>query len=340
VPVAPPAPRRDSFAERLRALEREIDEVLASAGGGDEPALAGLARDAGDELVALVADLGRAFAEGGAGGVVTRLRMIGTTERPDGFGLDPGFRTRLAPLTRLLYDRWWRVEARGVEHVPADGRALLVANHSGGLFPYDAWMIAHAVEAHHPAGGRLVRPLLDDAVYHFPFLGPWLARAGAVRGSADNARRLLAAEQAILVFPEGTKGLGKHYRDRYRLQRFGRGGFASLALRTGAPLVPVAVIGAEEIHPVLAKSRLLARALDVPYVPLTPTFPWFGLLGLMPLPTKWTITFGAPLDLAGEHGSDAWEDELLVNRLKERVRERIQRMVIAGLRDRHSVFTG
>jgi 1-acyl-sn-glycerol-3-phosphate acyltransferase len=151
---------------------------------------------------------------------------------------------------------------------------------------------------------------------------------------------LLAGEHAIAVFPEGAKGVGKYYRERYRLQRFARGGFVTLALRTGAPLVPVAIIGGEEIHPVIAKWNWVARILKVPYFPVTPTFPWLGLLGLVPLPTKWRIVIGAPLDLAGEHGRDAADDDLLVNRLKERVRERVQRMIVEALRTRDSVFAG
>jgi 1-acyl-sn-glycerol-3-phosphate acyltransferase len=192
---------------------------------------------------------------------------------------------------------------------------------------------------HHPGGGRHARPLVEDFVYHMPFLGPILARAGIVRASSQNARRLLRREQAVIAFPEGAKGLGKYYRDRYRLQRFARGGFVALALQTGAPLVPVAVVGAEEIHPVIGRWQWLARGLDVPYFPVTPTFPWLGLLGLVPLPTKWRIVFGAPIDLAAQYGPDAHRDELLVNRLKEEIRERIQRMVVAALSDRSSVFT-
>ncbi len=223
--------------------------------------------------------------------------------------------------------------------MPLSGRLLLVGNHSGGLFPYDGVMIAEALRAHHPGGGRDARPLVEDFVYHMPFLGPVLARAGIVRASSQNARRLLAREQAVIAFPEGAKGLGKYYRDRYRLQRFARGGFVSLALQTGAPLVPVAVVGGEEIHPVLARWDWAARGLDLPYFPLTPTFPWLGLAGLVPLPTKWRIVFGAPIDLAGQHGPDAHRDDLLVNRLKEEIRERIQRMVVAALAERQSVFT-
>lgn len=333
-------PRSDPFSERLRALEREIDEALNRAGGNVDGGLIAMARAAGEDLLAFYAELGRAFMSGGAGGVFVRLRMIGTADRVDDFGYDPVFYVRVAPLLRFLYERWWRVELVGAEQVPPSGRVLLVANHSGGFLPYDGLMIAYGLRQHRPGGGREVRPLVEDFVYHLPFVGPWLTRAGAVRASPENAARLLAHEQALAVFPEGAKGIGKYYRERYRLQRFGRGGFVTLALRTATPLVPVAVIGGEEIHPIIAKWQWLARLLGLPYFPLTPTFPWLGAFGLVPLPTRWRIVFGAPIDLAAEHGAGAHEDDLLVNRLKEQVRERIQRMLVDGLRERDSVFTG
>jgi 1-acyl-sn-glycerol-3-phosphate acyltransferase len=347
-PAETPAPRRrrkrpgdadhEAFGRRLRELEREIDDVLAGLGSGTEYELGTWVRGATEEVLGFYADLGRAFIEGGLGAAFVRLRMLGTAASVDEFGYDAAFHARLAPLIQLLYGRWWRIETSGLEHVPLSGRLLLVGNHSGGLFPYDGVMIAEALRTHHPGGGRQARPLVEDFVYHMPFLGPLLARAGIVRASSQNARRLLRREQAVIAFPEGAKGLGKYYADRYRLQRFARGGFVSLALQTGAPLVPVAVVGAEEIHPVLARVDWVARGLDVPYFPITPTFPWLGLFGLVPLPTKWRIVFGAPIDLAGQHGPDAHRDELLVNRLKEEIRERIQRMLVEALSARDSVF--
>jgi 1-acyl-sn-glycerol-3-phosphate acyltransferase len=328
----------DAFGARLRELEREIDDVLAGLGGGTGMELDAWLRGAAEEVLGFYADLGRAFMAGGLGAAFVRLRMLGTAERVDDFGYDPEFHARLAPLLRFLYERWWRVEAGGLDHVPATGRLLLVGNHSGAFFPYDGLMIAEALRSAHPGGGRAARPLVEDFVYHTPFLGPVLARAGIVRASSQNARRLLAREHAVIAFPEGAKGLGKFYRDRYRLQRFARGGFVALALQTGAPLVPVAVVGAEEIHPVVARWDWAARGLDLPYFPVTPTFPWLGLFGLLPLPTKWRIVFGPPIDLAAQHGPDAHRDELLVNRLKEEIRERIQRMLVSALADRPSVF--
>jgi 1-acyl-sn-glycerol-3-phosphate acyltransferase len=337
--AAPAADPHEAFGRRLRELERELDDVLAGIGVESDYELATWLRGAGEELLGFYADLGRAFMHGGVAGAFIRMRMIGTAEQVDDFGYDPSFHARLLPLTRLLYEQWWRVETTGLDQVPVSGRLMLVGNHSGGFFPYDGVMIAEALRAHHPGGGRQARPLVEDFVYQAPFLGPVLARTGIVRASSQNARRLLTREQAVIAFPEGAKGLGKYYRDRYRLQRFGRGGFVSLALQTGAPLVPVAVVGAEEIHPMLARWQWLARGLDLPYFPVTPTFPWLGLLGLVPLPTKWRIVFGTPIDLAAQYGRDAHRDELLVNRLKEDVRERIQRMVVSTLATRPSVFS-
>jgi len=332
-------PRVDPFTERLRALEREIDDVLAGVAPGTDAGMVNAARTAAEELLGFYADLARAFRRGGIGEVFIRVRMVGTADAVDEFGFDRDFAIRAEPVLDFLYDRWWRVELEGVEHVPAAGRALLVANHSGGFLPYDALMLARALRGRRADGVQDVRPLVEDFVYRLPWVGSALTRLGAVRASAENAERLLARERVVAVFPEGAKGVGKYYRDRYRLQRFARGGFVTLALRTGAPLVPVAIVGGEEIHPVIAKWQTLARLLDLPYFPVTPTFPWLGAVGLIPLPTKWRIIFGAPVDLAAEHGRDAADDDLLVNRLREQVRERIQRMVVEGLRARASVFS-
>jgi 1-acyl-sn-glycerol-3-phosphate acyltransferase len=342
------APRRkraaagapDAFSERLRALEVELEEALTRAGARIDADMTTRARQTIEELVAFYADFSRALVSGGLEGAFIRLRMIGTSDRVDDFGYDAELHARVAPLLRFLYERWWRVELAGVENVPRTGRVLLVANHAGGFLPYDALMLAHALREHHPGGGRSARPLVEDPVYHFPVTGPLLARIGAVRASGDNAERLLERDQAVIAFPEGIKGLGKYYGERYRLQRFARGGFAALAMRCRAPLVPVAIVGAEEIHPILAKWQWLARLLDVPYFPVTPTFPWLGLAGLVPLPTKWRIVFGPAIDLAAEYGSDVHDDDLVVNRVKEQIRDRIQRMLIDALRERDSVFTG
>ncbi|MCA9675464.1 MAG: acyltransferase family protein [Myxococcales bacterium] len=265
-----------------------------------------------------------------------QLAMMGRSDVVDDFGRDPRATARWEPLLELLYTRWFRVETSGLEHVPGRGAALLVANHAGSL-PYDSAMIVHAIRRDHPSR-RDVRPLIEDAIFHLPWLGPLVNRIGGVRASPDNAERLLERGELVAVFPEGVKGMGKLFRDRYRLQRFGRGGFVKLALRSGAPLVPVAVVGAEEAQPMLGKITWFARSVGIPYVPITPLFPWLGPAGLLPLPSKWTLRFGEPIALAKQYGPEAADDRLLVNRLADQVRAQIQQMVDDIRTQRRSAF--
>jgi 1-acyl-sn-glycerol-3-phosphate acyltransferase len=252
------------------------------------------------------------------------LAMWGRSDVVDDFGRDPRATARWEWLFEFLYSKWFRVHATGLEHIPAHGRALLVANHAGTL-PYDSAMVMHAVRRDHPAR-RDVRPLVEDTVFHLPFLGPLMNRIGGVRADPENAERLLRKDELVAVFPEGEKGMGKLWKDRYRLQRFGRGGFVKLALRTGSPIIPVAVVGAEEAAPMLGKVTWFAKNIGIPWIPVTPTFPWLGPAGLLPLPSKWSVQFGAPLDLA-HLGPDAAEDRLLVNRLADQIRAQIQQMI-------------
>lgn len=254
-----------------------------------------------------------------------QLAMWGRAEVVDDFGRDPIATARWEWLLDFLYSKWFRVDASGLEHVPASGRALLVANHGGSL-PYDSAMVMHAVRRDHPSR-RDVRPLVEDAVFHLPWLGPLMSRIGGVRACPENAERLLAHDEVVAVFPEGEKGMSKRWRDRYRLQRFGRGGFVKLALKARAPIIPVAVVGSDDAMPLLGRITWFARAVGVPYVPITPTFPWLGPAGLLPLPSKWAIRFGAPMDLGRDYGPEAADDRLLVNRLSEQVRTQVQAMV-------------
>ncbi|MCS6914567.1 MAG: 1-acyl-sn-glycerol-3-phosphate acyltransferase [Myxococcales bacterium] len=256
----------------------------------------------------------------------------------DDFGLDPAVLRRAEVVLDLLYERYFRLEATGIGHVPDHGRVLLVANRAGTL-PYDSLMLAHALRREHPVG-RLVRPLLDDMLIHAPFLGVLLQRLGAVRACQDNAERLLRGEHVVAVFPEGQKGSSKTYRERYQLQRFGRGGFIKLALRTRTPILPVAIVGSEEAQPLLGKIGWLGKPLGLPHLPITPTFPWLGLVGLLPLPSKWRIAIGEPLHFYTEHDPHAAEDQGLVGRLADRVRGRIQEMLDGLLRQRRSVLWG
>jgi 1-acyl-sn-glycerol-3-phosphate acyltransferase len=261
-----------------------------------------------------------------------QLAMWGRSDVVDDFGRDPRATARWEWLFEFLYSRWFRVQATGLSNIPAQGRALLVANHAGTL-PYDSAMVMHAVRRDHPAR-RDVRPLVEDTVFHLPFLGPIMNRIGGVRADPANAERLLESDELVAVFPEGEKGMGKLWKDRYRLQRFGRGGFVKLALRTGAPIIPVAVVGAEEAAPMLGKVTWFAKNIGIPWIPVTPTFPWLGPAGLLPLPSKWFVAFGEPITLS--HGREAASDRLLVNRLADQIRTQIQQMIDELLGKRRS----
>jgi len=259
------------------------------------------------------------------------------SEEVDEFGYDPKFAQTILPFFEFLYTMWWRVETSGVEHVPDQGPALIVSNHSG-VLPWDGIMIHLAVRHEHPAR-RECRMLALDMFALLPFLAPLLAQSGAVRANPENGERLLRKGEVVGVFPEGVKGVGKAFKDRYRLARFGRGGFVRLALRTGSPIVPCAVVGAEEIHPKIASVDWLGRPLGLPYLPITPTFPLLGPLGVIPLPTKWSIDFADPISM-DTHGPEGAEDPILVNRLSEQVRSIVQRMVDSRLARRRSVWFG
>jgi 1-acyl-sn-glycerol-3-phosphate acyltransferase len=255
----------------------------------------------------------------------------------DEYGFDPDLtENAVLPLLRPLYDRWFRVEVDGVSNIPDTGGALLVANHAGGLWALDAAMTAMAVHVEHPRG-RYLRMLGADLLFATPGLGSLTRKTGGTLACAEDAERLLAAGELVGVWPEGFKGIGKPFRERYKLQRFGRGGFVHAAIKSGVPIIPVSVVGSEEIHPVLGNAKLLARVLDLPYFPLTPTFPWLGPLGLVPLPSKWYIEFGAPIHTEA-FATDAADDAAVVFDLADRVRETIQTTLYRLLVQRRSVW--
>jgi 1-acyl-sn-glycerol-3-phosphate acyltransferase len=254
----------------------------------------------------------------------------------DEWGFDEEFAEAMYPLFDFLYEVWWRVSAEGAINVPSHGRALMVSNHAGSLFPFDASMITMALMKTHPLP-RWPRFMVLDWAFSLPFISTFMRRVGGIPASPYNARRVLEQDETIMVFPEGIKGTGKPFSERYRLQRFGRGGFVEVALRTGAPIVPVAVVGSEEIYPKLGESKALARATGAPFVPLTPTFPWFGLLGLIPLPSRWRIEFCDPIDLS-EHPPETADDPRVVFDLSEEVRETIQSKLYENLVKRGSAF--
>ncbi len=250
------------------------------------------------------------------------------------FGHDPAFLPSVAPLLEFLYARYFRVRMLGIENIPATGPALLVANHSGGL-PYDGALLIYGVFRDHPQHRRL-RTLVANFAFRSSWMAPVVARIGGVRAASGHAKRLLDGGELVGVFPEGLRGVGKLYRERYRLERFGRGGFARLAIETRVPIVPVAIVGAEEIHPILAKVTRMAEPLGIPYIPITPTFPWLGPLGLLPVPTKWTIQIGEPMQVP----SEAPPGSAVVQETAESVRARIDEMISRILTQRKSVIFG
>jgi 1-acyl-sn-glycerol-3-phosphate acyltransferase len=332
-------------AAKIRSLEERLDEMI---GHPDDPSSRaipppppsrfGAAKPTTPEPDATVFDTARELLSSefylrkwG------RLGMRNRSEEVDDFGFDPIYEQRVQPFFDFLYDRYFRVACEGVAGVPDEGRCLLVANHSGTL-PYDGMMIKTAVKREHPKH-RDVRWLAEDFLFHFPFLGSFTNRIGAVRACQENAERLLEQESLTAVFPEGVKGIGKLFSKRYQLQRFGRGGFIKLSLRTRSPIVPVAVVGAEETNPMLFRIDYLSQVLGIPYIPVTPTFPLLGPLGLLPLPTKWRILFGEPVSF-DEYGPEAADDEMLVGRLAEQVRESIQGMLDRAVKKRASVWLG
>jgi 1-acyl-sn-glycerol-3-phosphate acyltransferase len=253
----------------------------------------------------------------------------------DAFGLDPTYERNLRPALDFLFKRYFRTRVEGVENVPASGRAMVVANHSGAL-PMDGLMIRQALRLTHPAA-RDARWLAEDFSFYLPFIGVAMNRIGAVRACPENGERLLAKGHVVSVFPEGTEGIKKLYKERYQLQRFGRGGFVRLALRTQSPIIPCAVIGGEEANPILHRFDNLSKLVGVEYLPITPTFPWLGPLGLLPLPTRWSIVFGEPISVA-DYGPAAASDHVLVGRISERVRASIAALLDGGLKRRKSVF--
>ncbi len=265
-----------------------------------------------------------------------RRRLTGDYEI-DEFGFDEDLTTSLLiPLVRPLHRYYWRVRAHGEEHLPLDRGGLVVANHAGTL-PADAIITRLDIFEH---TGRHARELGADLVFRTPFVGEWARKTGATLASGDDADRLLERGELVAVWPEGFKGLGKPWKDRYKLQRFGRGGFVATALRAQIPIVPTAIVGSEEIYPMVYDLRVVARALGLPYFPVVAqmfALPVLGPLALLPLPSKWVIEYGEPIDTTA-YGPEAADDPMTVFDLTDRVRDTIQGMLHRNLMGRRSVF--
>ena len=305
-------------AEQIAAVVREIDQVRGGASGADETPT---------ELAKQIA----------AGAEFIRQRMTGDYT-VDEFGFDSHLNNAIfLPLLRVLFKSWFRVEVSGIDNLPVDGAALVVANHAG-VLPFDGLMTSVAVHDNHPTN-RDLRLLAADMVFDMPVVGQAARKAGHTMACTSDAHRLLAAGELTAVFPEGYKGLGKHFKDRYKLQRFGRGGFVSAALRTKAPIVPCSIVGSEEIYPMIADVKLLARLFGLPYFPVTPLFPLAGPVGLMPLPSKWHIQFGEPI-YTSDYDEAAADDPMVTFELTDHVRETIQQTLYQLLANRRNAFFG
>ena len=331
--------------DQIRALEARLDGLIQGASRAEPPA-----PPAPAPLAALELDIDRDSHSAEAIAVESAAELAGSqyyvqkwgrkglrsrAEEVDEFGLDRSFDAKLRPVLDFIYRRYFRIQTEGITNVPSEGRAVIVGNHSGSI-PIDGLMLRTALRTDHPAS-RDLRWLAEDFLFYLPFAGVFMNRAGAVRACQENAERLLSRDNLIAVFPEGVQGIRKLFRDRYRLQRFGRGGYIRLCLRTRAPLIPCAIIGGEEASPLLYRFDTLADLLRIPYLPVTPTFPALGALGLVPAPTKWRIKFGEPIPF-DNYGPEAADDDLLVGRLSERVRTTIQSMLENGLKKRRSVW--
>jgi 1-acyl-sn-glycerol-3-phosphate acyltransferase len=333
--------------DQIRALEARLDGLIQGASRAENPApLAAVSTPS----LELEPERERDLPSAEAIAVESAAELAGSNyyvqkwgrkglrsraEEVDEFGLDRSFDAKLRPVLDFVYRRYFRIQTDGIGNVPSEGRGVIVGNHSGSI-PIDGLMLRTALRTDHPAR-RDLRWLAEDFLFYLPFAGVFMNRAGAVRACQENAERLLSRDNLIAVFPEGVQGIRKLFRDRYRLQRFGRGGYIRLCLRTRAPLIPCAIIGGEEASPLLYRFDALADLLRIPYLPVTPTFPALGALGLVPAPTKWRIKFGEPIAF-DNYGPEAADDDLLVGRLSDRVRSTIQSMLETGLQKRRSVW--
>ena len=326
----PPPPPQRATPARLDQLEARVEEALSDAEERLERILSrgGAGRYAA-ELREALARLWPTLRE--------RLRplasLAGALASPgplDPWGMDRRLADRAAPILDFLYQSWWRVEARGLEALPG-GPAMLVANR-GGALPWDALVLRLALQR----AGRDLRPLLDDAGLDLPLFGAAVQRLGAVRATPEAAGRLLGAGLLVGVFPEGTRGGKKPWSERYRLQRFGRGGFAKVALRAGVPIVPCAVVGGEEATPPAARPGWLGEFLGLPFLAMAPGLP-LGPLGLLPLPSRWAVRCGEPTETRSL-GPEKADDPAAVAALAEGTRAAVQRLLDEELASRKSVF--
>ncbi|MCW2752002.1 MAG: glycerol acyltransferase [Aeromicrobium sp.] len=330
---------------RLRAVTDE-DAAAAAAAAAEEaarrtrtagaaPLSAGIPLD--EIVVAIVQAAQRVLGTDWEARIATllatiRRRLDGNYEI-DEFGFDPQITEVFTAAIEPLAEKWFRLEVRGIENIPAEGGALLVANHSGTV-PIDGIITGYAVKKY---ANRNLRPLGADLVFSLPFVGQMARKFGATLACTEDAERLLTTGELAGVWPEGFKGIGKPFAERYKLQRFGRGGFVSSAMRAQVPIVPVSIVGAEEIYPLVGNVPSLARLLGLPYLPITPFFPLLGPLGMIPLPSKWIIEFGEPIR-TDAYEPEAADDPMLLFNVTDQVRETIQQTLYSLLVERGNAF--
>ena len=337
-PTATATPGLTAAVEAVRERLDAVEHRLESAASGAAERLRDLARQ--DAAGHLARDLAQALAgllpalrERLAGLAQLRALLSGPGEL-DFFGMDRELGARAAPVLDFLYGSWWRVEAREIDRVPSQGPVIVVANH-GGALAWDALVLRLALAREHPAH-RELRPLLDDHAMKAPIFGSAAARLGAVPATPENAVRLLGAGTAVAVFPEGSRNAGRPWTQRYRVERFGRGGFARIALRTGATVVPCAILGSEEASAPLARPGWLAERLGIPFLGASTSLP-LAPLGILPLPSRWSLRFGEPLP-AGSGDPGAADDQAQVLALTERTRASLQQMLDEDVAARRSVY--
>ena len=337
-PPKKPAPEPDAVEATVEAPVREVvrDTVREAVTAQDRGPLAGI--PVGDWLAAFQHAGKELFGEQWEPQLARFLaflrRRVSGDYVVDEYGFDQEiterfFMTALRPIAQ----KWFRIEVRGAENIPAEGGALVVSNHSGTI-PVDGLMTMVSIHDH---TGRFLRPLGADLVFKMPIVSRIARKGGTTLACNEDAERMLSSGELVGVWPEGFKGIGKPYAERYKLQRFGRGGFVAAAMRTGVPIVPLSVVGAEEIYPLVGNVPGLARALGIPYLPITPFFPLLGPLGLVPLPSKWLLEFGEPIR-TDEFDAGAADDPMLVFDVTDQVRETIQSTLYSLLMQRESVF--
>jgi len=332
----------DQQGPHLRAVTDEEAAAVAAAAAAKRtrtasgaPLAAGIPLD--EIVVALIGGAQRVMGadwEKRIAGILAAIRKrIAGDYEVDTFGFDEQITEILISAIEPIAEKWFRLEVRGIENIPTDGGALLVANHSGTV-PIDGVITGYAVKKY---SGRNLRPLGADLVFTLPFVGQIARKMGATLACAEDAERLLTMGEIAGVWPEGFKGIGKPFAERYKLQRFGRGGFVSSAMRAQVPIVPVSIVGAEEIYPLVGNVPSLARLLGLPYLPITPFFPLLGPLGLIPLPSKWIIEFGEPIR-TDAYPPESADDPMLLFNVTDQVRETIQQTLYKLLVDRGNAF--